>query len=146
MGLFIGVGLGLIVFSLLLFLLCVYFEDNCDELLSNITGLFAFLVVTVGIISLLTGLLNLGIEGDNRETFAKLQQEYIVITQYIKSTKSDSILESTDMMNRLNKYNQTVIEKQNDMTRPLRKYWTVGANWNELTLINLEEVLNKEEK
>ena len=95
--------------------------------------------ITFFVIGILFGVSLMGIEGDNRELYKKMQQEYIIINQYIKSDKSDSLLESQDMMNRVKEYNDTLIKKQNDMTRPIMKYWTVGADWNELQLIELEE-------
>lgn len=79
----------------------------------------------------------IGIKADNQRDFNEKKQEYIVLTQYIKSNKSDSILESESMLDRVNNYNEYIIEKQNAMTRPIRKYWVEGADWNELELINL---------
>lgn len=107
-----------------------------------------FLLIILGMVctllSLTLDISLFGIEGNNRELFLKMQQEYIVVSRYINSDKSDSILESQDMMNRIKEYNDTVIKKQNDLTRPIMKEYAKGANWNELKLIDLSELENKE--
>ena len=107
-----------------------------------------FLLIVLGMVctllSLVLDISLFGIEGNNRELFLKMQQEYIVVSRYINSDKSDSILESQDMMNRIKEYNDTVIKKQNDLTRPIMKEYAKGANWNELKLIDLSELQNKE--
>lgn len=97
------------------------------------------ILISMGVMTI-TGFMCLsliGIKADNQRDFNEKKQEYIVLTQYIKSNKSDSILESKDMLDRVNNYNEYIIEKQNAMTRPIRKYWVEGADWNELELINL---------
>lgn len=78
--------------------------------------------------------------------FLQKQQEYIVLTNYIESNKSDSILESSEMLNKAQEYNKYVIQKQNDMDRPIKKYWAEGANWKELQLIDLETIMNETEE
>ena len=107
-----------------------------------------FLLILLGMVctllSLVLDISLFGIEGNNRELFLKMQQEYIVVSRYINSDKSDSILESQDMMNRIKEYNDTVIKKQNDLTRPIMKEYAKGANWNELKLIDLSDLENKE--
>lgn len=107
-----------------------------------------FLLILLGMVctllSLVLDISLFGIEGNNRELFLKMQQEYIVVSRYINSDKSDSILESQDMMNRIKEYNDTVIKKQNDLTRPIMKEYAKGANWNELKLIDLSDLKNKE--
>ena len=107
-----------------------------------------FLLIVLGMVctllSLVLDISLFGIEGNNRELFLKMQQEYIVVSRYINSDKSDSILESQDMMNRIKEYNDTVIKKQNDLTRPIMKEYAKGANWNELKLIDLSDLENKE--
>lgn len=106
----------------------------------ELLGVFLIVIGILGICFMIAISVDFaGIEGSNRELFLKMQQEYKVINQYIKSDKSDSILESQDMMNRIMEYNETLIRKQNNMTRPILKYWSVGANWYELQLIELEE-------
>lgn len=107
-----------------------------------------FLLILLGMVctllSLVLDISLFGIEGNNRELFLKMQQEYIVVSRYINSDKSDSILESQDMLNRIKEYNDTVIKKQNDLTRPIMKEYAKGANWNELKLIDLSDLENKE--
>ena len=114
-------------------------NNKISESIGVIVGFIAFLLIFPGITLI-------GSKGDNREEFFKKQQEYIVLNQYVKSDKSDSILESEKMLNKVMEYNDFVIKKQNDMTRPIKKYWTEGANWNELKLINLKEINIEEEK
>lgn len=87
-----------------------------------------------------------GVEYENQSQFLQKQQDYIVLNQYIQSNKSDSILESKDMLNKIQDYNKYVINKQIDMNRPIIKYWAEGANWNELQLIDLESIMNKTEE
>lgn len=103
-----------------------------------------FLLTVLGMVcallSLVLDISLFGIEGNNRELFLKMQQEYIVVSRYINSDKSDSIL----VMNRIKEYNDTVIKKQNDLTRPIMKEYAKGANWNELKLIDLSELEKKE--
>lgn len=111
--------------------------EGLGALIGTISAIVAFITFWC-CLSLLT------VKAENKERFNKKQQEYIVITQYIKSDKSNSLLESTEILNKIENYNKYVIQKQNDMTRPLRKYWTEGADWNELKLINLETTNNKE--
>ena len=136
----IGIVILAFVISIILSELACWMDSNNHKTLAKF---MEFLSATVLAIILVFGIVLgtlIGVEGDNQELFKKEQQEYIVITQYINSTKSDSILESSDMMNRIKDYNDLVIEKQNDMTRPLLKYWAKGVNWNELKLINLDNI------
>lgn len=145
MSLFMILFLVSLVLTIIFISLGSYFYNDCEERLSNICAVSSILCFTATVILLILVCSLIDVEGDNRELFTKQQQEYIVLSQYIKSNKSDSILESTDMMRRITNYNNIVIEKQNDMTRPIRKYWTVGVDWNELVLINLQEILEKGE-
>lgn len=133
--------LTIFIISILIIILSVVIYYNS----LNLEGLGVLTGVTFTIVALITScccLSLLTIKAENREEFNKRQQEYIVITQYIESDKSNSLLESTEMLNKIENYNQYVIKKQNDMTRPIKKYWTEGANWNELRLISLENVQN----
>lgn len=145
MSLFIILFLVCLILTVVCIGLGAHFDTEFEEGLSTVfTGIG--IIFTAITILLLVGVISLiDIEGANRELFTKQQQEYIVLNQYIKSNKSDSILESSDMMRRITNYNNIVIEKQNDMTRPIKKYWTVGVDWNELVLINLQEILEKGE-
>lgn len=113
--------------------------DTLGEVLGACTFVSSFILI-VTCISL--G----GVKYDNQSQFLQKQQDYIVLTQYIQSNKSDSILESKEMLNKIQDYNKFVINKQTDMNRPILKYWAEGANWNELQLIDLESIINKTEE
>lgn len=133
--------LTIFIISILMIILSVviYYNSLILEGLGILTG------VTFAIVALITSCCCFSLlttKAENKEEFNKRKQEYIVITQYIESDKSNSLLESTEMLNKIENYNQYVIKKQNDMTRPIKKYWTEGANWNELKLISLENVQN----
>lgn len=127
--------LPIFIISLVLSIIFVrlgYIKDL--EIMINIGVCCTVLVAATGLVCLdLTTT-----KADNREYFMEKQQEYKVLTQYISSNKSDSILESKEMLEKIENYNKFIIEKQNATTRPIKKYWTEGANWNELKLIDLE--------
>lgn len=135
-----GIILTICLVSFLIMILgIIIYESSYDlEWLGEMIGYIA------GIVMLITGCMWVSLIGskeDNQRYFNEKQQEYIVLTQYIKSNKSDSILESEKMLERITSYNEYVIEKQNAMTRPIRKYWVEGVDWNQLKLIDLN---NKE--
>ena len=135
-----GIILTICLVSFLIMILgIIIYESSYDlEWLGEMIGFIA------GIVMFITGCMWVSLIGskeDNQRDFNVKQQEYIVLTQYIKSNKSDSILESEKMLERITNYNEYVIEKQNAMTRPIRKYWVEGADWNQLKLIDLN---NKE--
>lgn len=135
-----GIILTICLVSFLIMILgIIIYESSYDlEWLGEMIGYIA------GIVMFITGCMRaslIGSKEDNQRYFNEKQQEYVVLTQYIKSNKSDSILESEKMLERITNYNEYVIEKQNAMTRPIRKYWVEGADWNQLKLIDLN---NKE--
>ena len=128
----------LVSFLIMILGIIIYESSYNLEWLGEMIGYIA------GIVMLITGCMWVSLIGskeNNQRYFNVKQQEYIVLTQYIKSNKSDSILESEKMLERITNYNEYVIEKQNAMTRPIRKYWVEGADWNQLKLIDLN---NKE--
>lgn len=135
MGIIIGIIAG-IIGSIGITIAGIMLFDSWDYELLGL--LLLMLGIGLLIFMICIGISLMGVKGDNRELFLKMQQEYKVINQYIISDKSDSILESQDMMNRIKEYNDILIKKQNNMTRPILKNWTVGADWNELQLIDLE--------
>lgn len=135
----------LLVISILVGVLAIYLsETNYDfYFLGTLLGALSF-VCAICLAAACASLI--GIKGDNQEMFLQKQQDYIVLTQYIESNKSDSILESNEMLNKVQDYNKYVIQKQNDMDRPIKKYWAEGANWKELQLIDLESIMNETEE
>lgn len=132
--------LTIFLISFIIMILGIVIGVNCYDL----EWLGEIIVSITAVITTITGCICfslIGINADNQRYFNEKQQEYIVLTQYIESNKSDSILESEEMLERITSYNEYVIEKQNAMTRPIRKYWVEGADWNQLKLIDLN---NKE--
>lgn len=132
--------LTIFLISFIIMILGIVIGVNCYDL----EWLGEIIVSITAVITTITGCICfslIGINADNQRYFNEKQQEYIVLTQYIESNKSDSILESEEMLERITSYNEYVIEKQNAMTRPIRKYWVKGVDWNQLKLIDLN---NKE--
>jgi len=108
-----------------------------DEVSDGMCVFIVFLYF-ITILMLILWLTFFGQEGYNREQFLKHQQEYIVLQQYIQSNRSESILESSEMLKRITDYNNFIIEHQNNMTRPFLKYYEVGVDWNELKPLEIK--------